>query len=125
MEAKLTFKRQEFIDALAKLRKLEPRLRLPWVSIGFIGENMTVGYMSEPKKGLVEFGTKVGLPAEGTWPGEAAISRSFLMSFTKIMPQDDTLVFELKNGKLRVGSMAVSCLWRDAGSQKHFLSMRE
>ena len=50
--------------------------------------------------------------AEGDWPGLATISGNALLALVMAPPGGDPLIFEYAEGRLKVGTWAVSCEWQ-------------
>jgi hypothetical protein len=113
MEPSITIKLEDLLEALKKLRKLEPGTRLPWILLSQEEGDLRIAYVSAPKSGGYEYGTSIRISAEGNWPGRAGLPRTVLNKFLKVMPDEDTLTFVIRDGKLRMGPMALSCRWEE------------
>ena len=109
MEPSITIKLEDLDKALKTLRKLEPGTRLPWILLSQEEGDLRIAYISAPKSGGYELGTSIRVPAQGNWPGRAAFPRTVLTNFLKVMPDEEALTFVIRDGRLRMGSMAVSC----------------
>lgn len=89
----------------AILRKVFPKLRrrkVLEVVLSFDGEQFSVDFQ----------GAQYGAKATGEWRGAARVSMAMFEAIIKLH-HEDTLDFEYRAGKLRIGATSVSARWQD------------
>jgi hypothetical protein len=58
-------------------------------------------------------GLEVRAGATGDLTGRVRVLAPFLLMLAKVPPSGDPVVFEIKDGRLKVGSSTTSCKWED------------
>lgn len=72
---------------------------------------MSLGYLIDSERGRPQFLTSVLLPTMGHWPGRAKLRRKAIAKLAKILPKDPNITLRVEGGGLKLGSIALSCIW--------------
>lgn len=98
MENRLEIRRPDFVSALQRLRR---GTRNEQALLAFEG-----GYLS------IEIDDKAcAMHAKGEWHGRARFSANIIRAFAASPPAEDPVVISLRDGVLRISTMAIECRW--------------
>lgn len=91
-----------FVEELRRLKRVLTRRNMGEVVLAFADGTLS----------LRVGGAELRLPASGRWPGEARASASWMAQLAKVPPTKDPVVIQVKNGRLQVAMLSVSCHWQ-------------
>jgi hypothetical protein len=100
--ARLEIPLTPFVEELRRLKRIVTRKNAGEVVLAFADETLS----------LRVGGAELRLPASGRWPGEARASASWMTALAKVPPATGPVVIQVKNGRLHVAMLSVSCQWQ-------------
>lgn len=100
MSFSVQIKREDFINALEEISgNIHP------------GEPSEAYFLFEDGQLVIELsnGKSVKIPAEGEWPGEAAVQDMFLLGLARYCPQDDPVPITVQDERLYISGASSLC----------------
>lgn len=100
----VTVARESFLAAMRPLRRFVKRKDPGEAIISMEGEDLFISAM----------GVSTAMPAVGEWAGEVRIPARFVLALAVVPPSGDPLTIEVAEGRLRIGSLSISCTLSDS-----------
>jgi hypothetical protein len=96
---RLEVSRGALADALLLLKGIIRKRKLPDAVLTFDGSEISISLA----------GLDLRAPAKGTWPGSVVAPGFFFVAIAKAPLKSDPVLFEVRDGALRIGTFSVAC----------------
>lgn len=100
----VSMERAAFLEAMKPLKSLVKMKDLAEAVLSMEGEDLTIALV-----GVATF-----IRAEGVWNGEIRAPSAFIVSLAKMPPPGDPIRFQVRDERLHVGSLSITCAAQDS-----------
>ena len=63
-------------------------------------------------------GASTAIDASGRWRGRAILPSQSLLKLARLLPDDDPIRLEVREGRIRIGTFAMSCKWMESSPRQ-------